>query len=86
MTPEDFRTKRKDLGLSIVGLSIALGVGDHAGPNERTIRRWEKGKWPIPGMAVLAIMYLKKTNQKSSSTNLKKPSPAVVPPNPYPKG
>ena len=73
MTPEALRAARKDLGLSIVGLSIALGVGDHAGPNERTIRRWEKGKWPIPGMAVLAIMYLKKTNQKSSSTNPKNP-------------
>jgi DNA-binding transcriptional regulator YiaG len=84
MTPEDFRTKRKNLGLSIVGLSIALGVGDHAGPNERTIRRWEKGKWPIPGMAVLAIMYLKKTNQKSSSTNPEKPLARSCTPKPPP--
>jgi DNA-binding transcriptional regulator YiaG len=48
MTPEAFRAARKDLGLSIVGLSIALGVGDHAGPNERTIRRWEKENGPFP--------------------------------------
>lgn len=64
MSPEDFKSIRKDLGLSIVGLSIALGVGKHSGPNERTIRRWEKGEWPIPGMAVLAITHLKNSNKK----------------------
>jgi DNA-binding transcriptional regulator YiaG len=63
MTPEAFRAARKDLGLSIVGLSIALGVGDHVGPNERTIRRWEKGEWPIPGPVVLAVRYLKKSTR-----------------------
>ena len=73
MTPEDFRTKRKNLGLSIVGLSIALSVGKHRGPNERTIRRWEKGKWPIPGMAVLAMRHLKKSSKKIT----KSPPPAV---------
>jgi DNA-binding transcriptional regulator YiaG len=64
MTPEAFRAARKNLGLSIVGLSIALGVGDHAGPNERTIRRWEKGEWPIPGPVVLAVRYLEKSSKK----------------------
>ncbi len=64
MTPEALRAARKDLGLSIVGLSIALGVGDHTGPNERTIRRWEKGDWPIPGPVVLAMRYLKKSSKK----------------------
>ena len=75
MTPEAFRAARKNLGLSIVGLSIALGVGDHAGPNERTIRRWEKGEWPIPGPVVLAMRHLKKSSKKIT----KSPSPAVVP-------
>jgi DNA-binding transcriptional regulator YiaG len=64
MTPEDFRTKRKDLGLSVVALTRALSVGNHPGPNERTVRRWEKGEWPIPGMAVLAIQQLKKSKRK----------------------
>ena len=79
MTPDELKATRKDLGLSIVNLAIALGVGEHAGPNERTIRRWEKGHWPIPGMAVLAIMYLKKTNQKPSATDPKTPRPQCVP-------
>jgi hypothetical protein len=46
--------------------------------------QWEKGKWPIPGMAVLAIMYLKKTNQKSSSTNPEKPLARSCTPKPPP--
>ena len=58
MTPEDFKTKRKDLGLTINGLCDAMAVGEHRGPNERTVRRWEKGEWPIPGMAVLALRWL----------------------------
>ena len=66
MTPEDFKTRRKDLGLSIVALTLALSVGNHPGPNERTVRRWEKGEWPIPGMAVLAIQQLKKSKRKLS--------------------
>jgi DNA-binding transcriptional regulator YiaG len=61
MTPEAFRASRKNLGLSIMALTIALSVGKHRGPNERTIRRWEKGEWPIPGMAILAIRHLEKT-------------------------
>ena len=64
MTPEDFKTKRKDLGLTINGLCDAMAVGEHHGPNERTVRRWEKGAWPIPGMAVLAIQQLKKSKRK----------------------
>jgi len=64
MTPETFKSTRKDLGLSILALTSALSVGKHPGPNERTIRRWEKGEWPIPGPVVLAMRHLKKSSKK----------------------
>lgn len=41
MTPADFRAARKSLGLTIPRLAALLGK------NERTIRRWESGDWPI---------------------------------------
>ena len=64
MTGPEFRATRRALGLTINGLRDAMAVGDHPGPNERTVRRWEKGEWPIPGMAVLAIQQLKKSKRK----------------------
>ena len=64
MTGPEFRAHRHALGLSVNALTRALSVGNHPGPNERTVRRWEKGEWPIPGMAVLAIQQLKKSKRK----------------------
>ena len=58
MTGPEFRATRRALGLTINGLCDAMAVGEHHGPNERTVRRWETGAWPIPGMAVLAILSL----------------------------
>ena len=49
MTPDDLRSARRTLGLTCQALAEALGV------NERTIRRWEKGKCRIPGAALLVI-------------------------------
>ena len=43
MTGPEFRATRRALGLTINGLCDAMAVGDHHGPNERTVRRWETG-------------------------------------------
>jgi transcriptional regulator with XRE-family HTH domain len=52
MTPEQFKTARKALGLTINALADAFQI------NKRTVRRWECGDFPIPGTAVLAMQYL----------------------------
>ena len=52
MTPTELREARATLGLSTAGLAIRLDMGTHGG---RTVRRWEAGAHPIPGMAAVAI-------------------------------
>ena len=52
MTPEDFRDARQKLGYSQGGLADLWDMGKGAG---RTIRRWEAGETPLPGLAVFAI-------------------------------
>ena len=52
MSPQEFRTIRRALGLSAEGCARVLGVS--AG---RTIRRWEAGSREIPG-PVLRLMHL----------------------------
>jgi DNA-binding transcriptional regulator YiaG len=45
VTPHDFRTARKALGLSQHALAEALGMGRWGW---QTISKWENGRWPIP--------------------------------------
>jgi len=45
MTPDELKEARRKLGLSCQRLADQLGMGAHGG---RTIRRWERGDWPVP--------------------------------------
>ncbi len=46
MTPQEFKSARRALGLSAQGMANALGIG-----SGRTIRRWEAGQNNISAMA-----------------------------------
>ena len=52
MTPAELTQAREELGLTMAELAARLGV------HERTIRRHEKGEWPIPPERVLAVKWL----------------------------
>ena len=52
MTPDELREARRKLGLGTPGLGKALET------DPRTIRRWEEGRHPIPGLAAVAIRLL----------------------------
>lgn len=52
MTPAEFHTARKALGLSQTGMAEALRLGPNGG---RAIRRWESGEHPISGPVSLAV-------------------------------
>ena len=53
MTPAEFKSARRALGLSAEGMARTLGVS--AG---RTIRKWESGENDIPGPAIVAVTYM----------------------------
>jgi len=52
MTPEEVRAYRARYGLAQVELARLLGLAD------RTVRAWERGEWPVPQVAVLAMREL----------------------------
>lgn len=45
MTPSELKTARRQLGLSAQAFARLIGVHDG-----RTVRRWEAGDAPIPGL------------------------------------
>ena len=47
--PEEFRTRRKKLGLSMKAFSQLIGK------NSTQIHRWETGKSPVPRYAVICL-------------------------------
>lgn len=55
MTPEQFRTARRDLGLTQKGLAEALRMGKHGW---QSLSAWETGANPIPGPVTLALEHL----------------------------
>ena len=50
MTPSELKIARKDLGLSAQAFARLIGVHDG-----RTVRRWESGDAPIPGLLPLFL-------------------------------
>lgn len=53
MTPEQFKTIRKNLGLSVKDMAKALGLAE-----ERSVRRYEDGTREISGPIKLCIKYI----------------------------
>jgi transcriptional regulator with XRE-family HTH domain len=50
LTPTELRTARTELGLSAQAFARLIGVHDG-----RTVRRWEHGEAPIPGLLPLYL-------------------------------
>ena len=55
MTPDELKSIRYALGLSIRGLANALSDPDHKPVNPRTVRRWEEGTHDIQSPVVVAL-------------------------------
>lgn len=53
MTPAEFKSARKALGLSQTAMAQALGISD-----DRTVRRWEAGPQDVPGPVAVAVAYM----------------------------
>lgn len=54
MTPDELRTTRARLGLSLTGLAEALGV------DRMTVWRWEQGRFALPTWLPLALAELER--------------------------
>ena len=52
MTPQEFKTHRNDLNLTLRGFAALLRMGKHGW---RTVQRWEAGTQDMPGYAVLLM-------------------------------
>ena len=52
MTPADFRTARKRLGLTQHALAGALRMGKWG---FQSVAKWEKGEIPVPGPVQVAV-------------------------------
>ena len=52
MTPQEFKTHRNDLNLTLRGFATLLRMGKHGW---RTVQRWEAGTQDIPGYASLLM-------------------------------
>lgn len=63
MTPTEFTTARKQLGLTRVELACALGLSKDHGFT--TIGRYERGEHEIPRVVVLAMKWLEHQNGRS---------------------
>ena len=61
MTRKQFRTLRGLLGLSQTNLAKELGV------TLRTVARWERGEFPIPRIAELALRNLFRETLKETT-------------------
>lgn len=55
MTPEEFKQKRKSLGLTLAELGSMFGISGS------TLQKWESGKLPLKPMAIMAIQNLHKS-------------------------
>ena len=66
MTPEQFRSARKALGLTQKGLAEALRMGTHGW---QSISKWETGDHAVPGPVTLALEHLKCIQNESGRGN-----------------
>lgn len=62
MEPSDIKRMREDLGMTRRELAEELRLSPHSG--NRTVLNWESGRYPIPGLASLALeLYYEKEMQ-----------------------
>jgi DNA-binding transcriptional regulator YiaG len=68
LTPQEFKTHRNDLNLTLRGFAALLRMGKHGW---RTVQRWEAGTQDIPGYASL-LMEIISTRQIPDLTPFKR--------------
>ena len=66
MTPDELKSIRYALGLSITGLANALSDPDHKPVNPRTVRRWETGEQDIQSPVAVALRLLLREKQREN--------------------
>ena len=65
MTPQELKSIRHALGLSVKGLAFALSEPGHKAVNPRTVRRWETGQQDIQGPVAVAMrLMLREKNRE----------------------
>ena len=58
MTPDELKSIRYALGLTVRGLADALSEPGHKPVNPRTVRRWEEGTQDIQSPVAVALRLL----------------------------
>lgn len=53
MTGKQLKSIRNKLGLSARGLAIQVGLNERWG--DRTVRRWEQGRHPVPDHVAVKV-------------------------------
>lgn len=71
MTPEKFKSLRKQLGYSQHELAVEWSMGKNG---DRTIRRWEAGDVPVNPIAAYAITLMSRDNLSSSKQGSNTPN------------
>lgn len=66
MTPDELKSIRYALGLTVRGLANALSEPGHKPVNPRTVRRWEDGTQDIQSPVAVALRLLLREKQRQN--------------------
>lgn len=66
MTPDELKSIRHALGLTVRGLADALSEPGHKPVNPRTVRRWETGEQDIQGPVAVALRLLLREKKREN--------------------
>ena len=66
MTPNELKSIRYALGLTVRGLADALSEPGHKPVNPRTVRRWETGEQDIQSPVAVALRLLLREKQRQN--------------------
>ena len=70
MTPNELKSIRYALGLTVRGLADALSEPGHKPVNPRTVRRWETGEQDIQSPEAVALRLLLAEQKRQNRLNL----------------
>tara|TARA_R100000781_G_scaffold43074_1_gene29532 strand:- start:181 stop:381 length:201 start_codon:yes stop_codon:yes gene_type:complete len=66
MNPDELKSIRYALGLTVRGLADALSEPGHKPVNPRTVRRWETGEQDIQSPVAVALRLLLREKQREN--------------------
>tara|TARA_Y100000401_G_scaffold49939_1_gene38911 strand:+ start:1565 stop:1780 length:216 start_codon:yes stop_codon:yes gene_type:complete len=70
MTPQELKSVRHALDLSVKGLADALTEPGHKPVNPRTVRRWEDGTQDIQSPVAVALRLMLREKKRQNRLNL----------------